>query len=119
MRDIFAFLRWLKPGETALNMNSLSSSPFAASKPPSHDHEPVGDPKYELKDRHMIEMLMTRRNWYQNVNWLNLILIVGVPTVGLIIALWSPVRDESGVFATVYYFVASHGRHISWPCYVN
>ena len=47
---------------------------------------------------------MTSENWYKHVNWLNLYLIVGVPIIGLIVAVWTPLYWQTALFSVVYYY---------------
>ena len=47
---------------------------------------------------------MTSANWYKHVNWLNTFLIVGIPLIGLVIALWTPLYWQTAVWSIAYYF---------------
>jgi stearoyl-CoA desaturase (delta-9 desaturase) len=47
---------------------------------------------------------MTWSNWYQHVNWLNTVLLIFVPIIGLIVSHWVPLQWKTAVFAVVYYF---------------
>lgn len=58
---------------------------------------------------HITEVPMTKRNWYRHVNWLNVILIVGVPLAGLVMTWWSPLYPKTAALAVAYYFVTALG----------
>jgi hypothetical protein len=79
---------------SAVDPAYLSSQPSAASKP--HPQEPVRNKAYDPKKPHITETPMTKKNWYKHVNWLNVILIVGIPMCGLVAAYWTPLYTVCG-----------------------
>merc|ERR1712064_234758 len=64
---------------------------------------------YDPKKRHITEEKITAQNWYQHVNWLNVILIVGVPLYGMAAAFWTPLKTKTLIFAVLYYFATGLG----------
>lgn len=52
---------------------------------------------------------MTRDNWYKHINWLNVVLIIGVPIYGLAQAWWTTLQWKTGLFAVAYYFMTGLG----------
>ncbi|KAF2217935.1 hypothetical protein CERZMDRAFT_31589 [Cercospora zeae-maydis SCOH1-5] len=94
-------------GMQAIDPDKISDerkAPTMASK-----SEPNRNPKYDPKKPHITETPMTKKNWYKHVNWLNVILIVGIPVAGLITAIWTPLRWQTAVWAVAYYFATGLG----------
>ncbi|KAF2086295.1 hypothetical protein K490DRAFT_74533 [Saccharata proteae CBS 121410] len=67
---------------------------------------------------HITETRMTRLNWYKHVNWLNVILVIGIPLSGCIAATYTPLCWRTALFAFVYYFCTglsiTAGYHRLW-----
>jgi hypothetical protein len=55
---------------------------------------------------------MTWNNWHKHVNWLNVYFIAGIPLVGCIAAIWTPLRLETAVWAVLYYFFTGMGAFV-------
>ena len=93
-----------QPGEPdhAVDPQFESSTPAPESKP--YPQEPVRNPRYDPKKPHITETPMTKKNWYKHVNWLNVVLIVGIPIAGCVQALWTPLYLKTAIFAVLYYF---------------
>lgn len=69
------------------------------------DYKPLrAGSKYDPKRPHISDLPMTWKNWHQHVNWLNTILIVIVPIVGLISTYWVRANWKTVAFAVFYYF---------------
>ncbi|AET38592.1 stearoyl-CoA 9-desaturase Ecym_3080 [Eremothecium cymbalariae DBVPG len=72
------------------------------------------------KKKHISEQPWTLNNWHMHLNWLNMILVVGVPVIGWFLALSGrvPLRMPVLVFAVVYYAVGglsiTAGYHRLW-----
>ena len=47
---------------------------------------------------------MTKANWHNHVNWLNTFLIVGIPIIGLVVSIFTPLYWQTAVWAIAYYF---------------
>lgn len=58
---------------------------------------------------HITDQVMTMRNWYKHINWLNITLVIGVPIYGLIQAYWVPLHYKTAIWAVVYYFMTGLG----------
>ena len=71
--------------------------------------EPNRNPKYDPKKVHITELPMTKANWYKHINWLNVVLIVGIPLYGCVQALWVPMQLKTVVWAVAYYFATGLG----------
>lgn len=67
------------------------------------DYKPLRSAKYDPKKTHISELPMTWSNWHQHINWLNTILIIGVPMMGFIASYWVPLRLNTLLFAVFYY----------------
>ncbi len=87
-------------GHLAVVPEYLSSQQSSAAK----KSEPNRSRSYDPKKPHISESKMTSENWYKHVNWLNLYLIVGVPIIGLIVAVWTPLYWQTALFSVVYYY---------------
>merc|ERR1712014_73156 len=94
-------------GMPAVDPAKLSHIPSAESKPAPQ--EPVRNKNYDPKKPHITETPLTKKNWYKHVNWLNVVLIVGIPIAGLITATWTPLRWQTAVWAVAYYFATGLG----------
>ena len=70
--------------------------------------EPVGKPaepgRSQGKKVHITDTPITKRNWYKHVNWLHTFFLIGVPTYGLIAALWTTLQWKTLLWAVVYYY---------------
>ncbi|KAL4948384.1 hypothetical protein BDW69DRAFT_94099 [Aspergillus filifer] len=72
---------------------------------------------------HITELPITWSNWYQHVNWLNCTFVLFIPLLGCVLALGTPLRLNTAIFAVVYYFNAglgiTAGYHRYWAhrCY--
>ena len=87
-------------GMQAVVPDYLSSQPSSLAK----SSEPNRNRNYDPKKPHITETLLTRANWYKHVNWLNVYMIMGIPLLGSIQALWTPMRWQTILWAVVYYF---------------
>jgi len=72
-------------------------------------HQSARHVKYDPKKPHITETPMTRKNWYKHVNWLNVVLILGVPLSGCIAAFWTPLTLKTFIFAVLYYYATGLG----------
>jgi stearoyl-CoA desaturase (delta-9 desaturase) len=79
--------------------------------PPSaaHPTRPNFNKKHHLKKPHITDEVMTMRNWYKHINWLNITLVIGVPIYGIIQAYWVPLHYKTAIWAVVYYFMSGLG----------
>jgi stearoyl-CoA desaturase (delta-9 desaturase) len=71
--------------------------------------EPNRNAKYDPKKPHITELPITASNWYKHVNWLNVILIVGIPIYGMVMSYWTPLQWKTAVWAFAYYFMTGLG----------
>ncbi len=86
-------------GHLAIDPKFLSSQPSSTAK----TSEPNRNRAYDPKKTHITDQPITKKNWYQHVNWLNVFLIVGIPIYGLVQAAWTPLYWQTAVWAVVYY----------------
>jgi len=92
-------------GMEAVKPEFLSSQPSAmASK-----DEPNRNKQYDPKKPHITDTPLTRYNWYKHVNWLNVFFILGIPVMGLIAAIWTPLMWQTAAWAIFYYFYTGLG----------
>ncbi|KAL9638997.1 MAG: hypothetical protein Q9164_001198 [Protoblastenia rupestris] len=92
-------------GHLAIQPQYLSSQPSAAAKA----SEPNRNKSYDPKKFHIADTKLTRANWYKHVHWLNVTLIVGVPILGLITAIWTPLYWQTALFSIAYYYMSGLG----------
>ena len=59
---------------------------------------------------HITDLPITVSNWYKHVNWLNVYFIGGIPLMGCIAAIWTPLRLETAIWAVVYYYCTGLGK---------
>src|SRR5262249_13660787 len=86
-------------------MSSESSEATAAQAPGTKTFNAKNDPRKP----HITDLPITWDNWYQHVNWLNLYFIGGIPLIGCIAAIWTPLRLETAIWAVLYYFYTGLG----------
>jgi stearoyl-CoA desaturase (delta-9 desaturase) len=58
---------------------------------------------------HITETPLTKANWYKHVNWVNCLFIIGLPMIGLIMSIWTPLRLPTAIWAVAYYFMTGLG----------
>lgn len=85
----------------------MSAKPAEAARP-----RPV-----ETKKVHIADTAITRENWHKHVNWLNVILIIGIPMYGCIQAIWVPLQLKTAIWAILYYFWTGLGITAGTWCY--
>lgn len=70
------------------------------------------------KTTHISEQPWTMSNWHQHVNWLNFILVVAIPTLGLFCAYHYPPQLKTCILAVVMYVFSgvsiTAGYHRLW-----
>ncbi|KAL8635168.1 MAG: hypothetical protein Q9228_007317 [Teloschistes exilis] len=92
-------------GHLAVKPEYLSSQPSPMAKP----SEPNRSRSYDSKKTHITDQPITKANWYKHVNWLNVVLIVGIPLSGCVQAIWTPLYWQTAVWAVLYYFATGLG----------
>lgn len=63
----------------------------------------------DIKKVHIADTQMTRNNWHKHVNWINVVLILGIPLYGCVQALLVPLQFKTAAWAVVYYFFTGIG----------
>lgn len=72
------------------------------------------------KNKHISEQPWTLNNWHQHLNWLNMILVVGIPSIGWYLALSgkAPLKWSVLLFSLFYYAIGgasvTAGYHRLW-----
>ncbi|RAK75949.1 acyl-CoA desaturase, partial [Aspergillus fijiensis CBS 313.89] len=61
------------------------------------------------KQVHIADIPITLRNWHQHIDWLNVIMIIGIPLYGCIQAFWVPLQFKTAIWAIAYYFFTGLG----------
>lgn len=56
-----------------------------------------------------VDQPTTLRELYKQIDWLNALLIVGIPLYGCVQAFWVPLRPATAAFAVAYYFLTGLG----------
>jgi stearoyl-CoA desaturase (delta-9 desaturase) len=59
---------------------------------------------------HITDQPITLSNWHKHVNWLNVYFIGGIPLMGCIAAIWTPLRLETAIWSVIYYFCTGLGK---------
>lgn len=77
--------------------------------PQAKKSEPNRSKTYDPSKKHITETPLTRKNWYKHVNWLNVVLIVGIPITGLIASIWTPLKWQTAAWSVIYYFATGLG----------
>jgi stearoyl-CoA desaturase (delta-9 desaturase) len=92
-------------GMAAVDPEYLDKQP----SPMASKSEPNRSKGYDPRKPHITELPITWDNWYQHVNWLNCFFIGGIPLLGCIAALWTPLQLKTAIFAVVYYYCTGLG----------
>ncbi len=58
---------------------------------------------------HISEQPWTLSNWYLHINWLNTTLVLGVPLIGLGLALGTPLQLKTAIWTLAYYAISGLG----------
>jgi stearoyl-CoA desaturase (Delta-9 desaturase) len=61
---------------------------------------------------HITDTPITLDNWYKHVNWLNVYFIGGIPLMGCIAAIWTPLKIQTAIWAVIYYFCTGLGTSL-------
>ena len=65
--------------------------------------------KIDSRKRDVSDLLPTFATWYNQINWLNTSVVVILPIVGLILAIYTPLQRATAVCSIVYYFITGLG----------
>ena len=87
--------------------SSSTNAPAQAAAFPdgTSDYVPVRtDKKLDPKKPHITDQPITMKNWYLHLNWLNTVLIIFVPIMGLVSTYWVPLQMKTLAFSIAYYF---------------
>lgn len=63
------------------------------------------DGSQDVKKRHISEEPWTIWNWYQHIYWPYFTFLVIIPLFGLVAAINTPLRIETLIWSTIYYFI--------------
>ncbi|KAK9455025.1 hypothetical protein V1511DRAFT_499218 [Dipodascopsis uninucleata] len=67
---------------------------------------------------HISEQPWTLSNWHKHLNWLNVFLVVFIPSAGCTAAFFTPLQWKTAVWAVIYYFMTgmsiTAGYHRLW-----
>ncbi|RAL08457.1 acyl-CoA desaturase [Aspergillus homomorphus CBS 101889] len=70
---------------------------------------PPAQPGDVPKKVHIADTPITVRNWHRHIDWLNVIMIIGIPLYGCIQAFWVPLQLKTAIWALAYYFFTGLG----------
>ncbi len=70
---------------------------------------PNRNPKHNSQKPHITDLPITWDNWWKHINWLNCTFIFGIPLIGCIVAMWTPLRVRTAIWAVTYYFCTGLG----------
>ncbi|KAI1961447.1 stearoyl-CoA 9-desaturase [Ophidiomyces ophidiicola] len=82
------------------------SSKQAGAAPAETQQPQATDPNVKS---HITDTPMTLSNWYQHVNWLNVVLILAVPLYGCYQAFYTPLQLKTAIWTTMYYYMTGIG----------
>lgn len=83
--------------------------PAALASPDEPPTDAAVPPKADPEKQHITDTPITRKNWHKHVNWLNVVLIVGLPAYGLVASYWTPLQWKTAVWSVAYYFMTGLG----------
>lgn len=66
--------------------------------------------KYQ-REKHISEQPWTRENWAQHINWLNFILVLTIPIIGIVASFW--VKPTRGILALTFFLYVLGGCSIT------
>jgi stearoyl-CoA desaturase (delta-9 desaturase) len=58
---------------------------------------------------HIIDQPWTLSNWHKHLNWLHVVILIGVPLLGLYGLSTTEIRSKTLVWAVIYYFMTGLG----------
>ena len=58
---------------------------------------------------HIIDQPWTLSNWHKHLNWLHVVILVGVPLLGLYGWMTTEMQSKTLVWAVIYYFMTGLG----------
>jgi len=95
--------------QPAAGMMAVDPDFVKQPSPMAKTSEPNRNKAYDPKKPHITETPITKKNWYKHVNWLNVFFIIGIPLIGCVYALWTPLRLPTAIWAVAYYFATGLG----------
>lgn len=98
----------LKSAFLIKDMNGpTSDSAKGKTKHHSHHHH-----------KHISEQPFTLNNWHKHINWVNSIIVVIIPFIGLVLAPFTPLQFKTGILAILWYIYTglgiTAGYHRMW-----
>ena len=61
------------------------------------------------EELHIIDQPWTLSNWHKHLNWLHVVILVGVPLLGVYGFFTTPIQTKTVVWAVIYYFMTGLG----------
>ena len=58
---------------------------------------------------HIIDIEMNASNWYKHINWLNVTVLILIPSAALYTAISTPLQLKTAIWAVAYYFITGIG----------
>ncbi|KAG4304712.1 hypothetical protein PORY_001765 [Pneumocystis oryctolagi] len=77
-----------------------------------HQNELKNDNLYEIKDKEQQDIYSAPwsfKNWYQKINWVNSIIVIGTPILGIYGAFTTKLVYNTLLWSIVYYFMTGFG----------
>ena len=74
------------------------------------------------RPRHITDEPLTLSNWYQQISWINVTFVAGIPLFGFIMAYHTPLVWKTAVWTLIYYFFTGLGitaGKISWYTWIH
>ncbi|KAH8667325.1 hypothetical protein BGZ60DRAFT_431572 [Tricladium varicosporioides] len=74
------------------------------------DKEPIShDKPAMLPSVHTTDQPFTLSNWYKQIEWINVLFVIGIPLGGIIAAYSTPLLPKTAVWGFIYYFLTGLG----------
>lgn len=74
------------------------------------DKEPVShDKPAMLPSVHITDQPFTMSNWYKQIEWINVLFVIGIPLGGIIAAYSTPLLPKTALWGLIYYFLTGLG----------
>jgi stearoyl-CoA desaturase (delta-9 desaturase) len=67
------------------------------------------DSSSQEEQLHIIDQPWTLSNWHNHLNWLHVVILVGVPLLGVYGWMTTEIRPKTLVWAVIYYFMTGLG----------
>lgn len=96
----------IRTQNSVLSLFLISQAPGKISQQNLKEFTDFCSPEEQL---HIIDQPWTLSNWHEHLNWLHVVILVGVPILGLYGCLTTEIQTKTVVWAVLYYFMTGLG----------